>query len=223
MSKGIRDGERALSVRVRTARKRTVSSSHWLARQLNDPYVARARRDGYRSRSAYKLLEIDRRFGVLRPDAAVVDLGCAPGGWCQVALARRCTPVVGVDLNPVKPVPGATLLQGDIREEGVATAVTAACGAACCVLADMAEPATGHRPTDRLRVSALAEVAAEFAESILAPGGTFVVKVLAAGAQDTLLSALRGHYRTVRHFKPEASRKESDEIYLVALDWRGGR
>jgi 23S rRNA (uridine2552-2'-O)-methyltransferase len=215
---------RAAAVRARGARRRRASSTRWLERQLNDPYVAAARREGYRSRSAFKLLELDRRFRLLRPGQRVIDLGCAPGGWSQVAVERvgRRGVVVGVDLSGTAPLPGARLLCADIREVGAATAIRAVLGgAADVVLSDMAAPATGHAATDHLRILALAESAFAVAEELLAPGGSFVAKVFQGGAEGALLAALKQAFAELRHAKPPASRSESAETYIVARGFRG--
>lgn len=221
---GDRPGARPLAVRVKTARRRKPSSTEWLGRQLNDPYVAEARRLGYRSRAAFKLIQLDERFRLLAPGRRVVDLGCAPGGWTQVA-ARRAGPqgrAVGVDLNPTEPVPGATLIAGDFRDPMTAEAVRAALGGpADLVLSDMAAPATGHASTDHLRIVALAEDAFAFAATILRPGGGFVAKVLQGGTEGALLAALKRAFAEVRHAKPAASRAESAETYVVARGFRG--
>lgn len=216
-----RDGSvsRPLAVRVRSARRRKPSSTEWLQRQLNDPYVAEAQRRGYRSRAAFKLLQLDERFHLLRPGLRVVDLGCAPGGWTQVAAPRAGAGgrVVGIDLNPTDPVPGATVLQGDFRDPAMARQLREALGAAAdLVLSDMAAPATGHAATDHLRIIALAEEAFAFAETLLKPGGAFVAKVLQGGATGDLLAALKRAFAEVRHAKPAASRAESAETYVVA-------
>lgn len=224
-------GERDLKEKVRTAKGRRVSSTRWLQRQLNDPYVRRARADGFRSRAAYKLAEIDDRFRFLVPGARIVDLGAAPGGWCQVAVDRvnalgRTTGkakggVIGVDLQPMDPIEGAELLELDFMEDGAEEAVRAMLdGPADAVLSDMAAPATGHRATDHLRIMALAEAAAEFAMDVLAPGGTFVAKVLQGGTEATLLARLKQRFTRVQHFKPPASRTGSAEMYVVATGFR---
>jgi 23S rRNA (uridine2552-2'-O)-methyltransferase len=224
-------GQRALRVRVKTARGRKLSSTRWLERQLNDPYVARARADGYRSRAAYKLVEIDDKHRFLVPGARVVDLGCAPGGWLQVAVARvnadgarkgrAIGRVIGVDLQPVDPVAGAEIHQLDFLDEGADATVAAWLGGqADVVLSDMAASASGHPPTDHLRIVALCEAAAAFARDVLAPGGTFVAKVLAGGAEAGLLKALKREYTRVVHMKPPASRADSAEKYLVASGFR---
>ncbi len=217
-----RGGGRRLTVRVRTARRRRPSSTEWLQRQLNDPYVAGARRRGYRSRAAFKLIQLDRRFRLLAPGRRVVDLGCAPGGWTQVAVERAGPGrVVGIDLAPTEPLPGAVLLQGDLRDPAAAAAVAAALGGpADLVLSDMAAPATGHAATDHLRVVALAEAAFAFAEQVLAPGGAFVAKVFQGGAEAALLAALKQGFAELRHAKPAASRAESAETYVVAKGFR---
>jgi 23S rRNA (uridine2552-2'-O)-methyltransferase len=215
---------RTAAVRVRGAGRRKDSSTRWLARQLNDPYVAAARREGYRSRSAFKLVELDRRFRLLRPGQRVVDLGCAPGGWTQVAveLVGRQGMVVGVDLAETAVLPGARLLRADIREAGTAAAIRAALGgAADVVLSDMAPPATGHAATDHLRILALAESGFAVAAAILGPGGSFVAKVFQGGAEGELLMALKRGFAALRHAKPPASRRESAETYIVARGFRG--
>ena len=216
---------RPLAVRVRSARRRKPSSSEWLARQLNDPYVAEAQRIGYRSRAAFKLIQLDERFHLLSPGDRVIDLGCAPGGWTQIAAARVGSTgrVVGIDLNPTDPVPRATVLVGDFRDPAIAEEIREALGGpADLVLSDMAAPATGHAATDHLRIVALAEDAFAFAETILKPGGAFVAKVFQGGAEGDLLAGLKRAFREVRHAKPAASRAESAETYVVAKGFRGG-
>lgn len=224
-------GARDLKVRVKTAKGRRLSSTRWLDRQLNDPFVQRARREGYRSRAAYKLIGIDDRFRFLVPGARVVDLGCAPGGWCQVAVDRvnalgeksgkaRGT-VLGVDIVEVEPIPGADLLELDFLAEGADDEVKARLGGqADVVLSDMAAPVTGHRQTDHLRIMALAEAAAELAFDVLAPGGAFVAKVLQGGAEGELLTLLKRRFERVQHVKPPASRADSAEMYVVAAGYR---
>jgi 23S rRNA (uridine2552-2'-O)-methyltransferase len=218
-------GGRPLAVRVRKARRRKPSSTDWLNRQLNDPYVAEAHRLGYRSRAAFKLIQLDERFHLLRPGLRVVDLGCAPGGWTQIA-ARRVGQqgrVVGIDLLPTEPVENATMLTGDFRDPTLADQLRELLGgAADLVLSDMAAPATGHAATDHLRVVALAEDAFAFAETVLKPGGGFVAKVFQGGAEGDLLAALKRAFAEVRHAKPAASRAESAETYVVAKGFRGG-
>ena len=218
---------RAKAVRVKTAGRRSASSTQWLERQLNDPYVSEAKRLGSRSRAAFKLLQLDDRFHVLKPGARVVDLGCAPGGWAQVAAARVKAEagrgrVVGIDLLPTDPIPGTVLLRQDFLAADAPEALRAALqGPADVVLSDMAAPATGHAATDHLRVMALAEAAWDFARAVLAPGGSFVAKVLQGGSERSLLEALKRDFATVRHAKPPASRSESAEIYVVAQGFRG--
>ena len=226
-------GGRALKVRVKTARGRKLSSTRWLQRQLNDPYVQRAKKDGYRGRAAYKMLEIDDRFRFLVPGARVVDLGCAPGGWCQVAVHRvnalggksgksRGT-VLGIDFQEVEPIAGTELMQLDFLDQGADAAVKARLGGqADVVLSDMAAPASGHRQTDHIKIMALAETAAQFAFDVLAPGGAFVAKVLQGGTEGELLALLKRSFAKVQHFKPPASRKDSAEMFVVASGFRGG-
>jgi 23S rRNA (uridine2552-2'-O)-methyltransferase len=219
---------RAPAVRVKTASRRKASSTQWLERQLNDPYVSEAKRLGYRSRAAFKLIQLDDRFHFLKPGARVVDLGAAPGGWTQVAAARAKAAegggeVVGIDYLAMDPVPGAVLLAGDFLAADAPERLRAALGgAADVVLSDMAAPTTGHAATDHLRVMALAEAAYEFAREVLAPGGTFIAKVLQGGSERTLLEALKRDFASVRHVKPPASRAESAEVYVVAQRFRAG-
>ncbi len=222
-------GERALRVRVRTARKRTLSSTRWLERQLNDPYVAAAKREGYRSRAAYKLIEIADKYGLLKPGQTVVDLGAAPGGWSQIAAERVRSVdgeglVVGIDISPMEPVPGVTLLHMDFMDEDAPAALIGALGGrrADAVLSDMAAPATGHRRTDHLRIMGLCEAALDFACQILAPGGAFLCKVLQGGTANELLAFMKRDFATVRHVKPKASRADSAELYVLATGFRGG-
>jgi 23S rRNA (uridine2552-2'-O)-methyltransferase len=218
-------GTRSLAVRVKSGRRRKQSSTQWLQRQLNDPFVAEARRLGFRSRAAFKLVQLDQRFHLLAPGRRVVDLGCAPGGWTQVAAAAVGArgAVVGIDLNATDPVPGATLLTGAFRDAATAARIRELLGgAADLVLSDMAAPATGHAATDHLRVVALAEDAFAYAATILTPGGAFVAKVFKGGTEGALLAALKGDFAEVRHAKPAASRSESAETYVVAKGFRGG-
>jgi 23S rRNA (uridine2552-2'-O)-methyltransferase len=219
-------GGGAKTPRRRGARRRKPSSTWWLARQRNDPYVAAARRLGYRSRAAFKLVELDRRFGLLRPGQRVADLGCAPGGWTQVALARVGAggTVVGVDLGDTAPLSGARLLRADVRDAGAAAAITAALGgAADVVLCDLAPSATGHAATDHLRSLALAEAGLAVAAAILGPGGSFVVKFRQGGGEGELLTALKRSFVELRRAKPPASRTDSAETYIVARGFRGLR
>ncbi len=209
--------------RVRTAKGRKASSTRWLERQLNDPYVRKAKSENYRSRAAYKLLELDERFGLLKGARAVVDLGIAPGGWSQVV--RRRAPlanVVGIDLLPTDPIEGVTILQTDFMQETAPDELKKALGGpADLVLSDMAAPTTGHRKTDHLRTIALTEAAADFAVSVLKPGGDFVAKAFRGGTEGELLARLHRAFTRVQHVKPPASRKESVELYLVAKGFRG--
>jgi 23S rRNA (uridine2552-2'-O)-methyltransferase len=219
-------GGRHPVVEVRSTRRRRPSSTRWLSRQLNDPYVAEARRLGYRSRAAFKLIELDEQFRLLRPGQRVVDLGCAPGGWTQVGVGRvgRYGTVVGVDIAETAPIPGATLLSADVRDAATPAVLDAALGGrADVVLSDMAPSTTGHAATDHLRIVALAEDALAVASQILKPGGTFVAKVFQGGAEGALLAALKRDFAALRHAKPPASRAESAETYVVATGFRGGR
>ncbi len=214
---------RDLKVRVKTAKRRSTASARWLERQLNDPYVAEARLRGYRSRAAFKLLQLDDKYAFLKSGARVVDLGCAPGGWLQV-VAERCGTkgrIIGIDLLAVEPVAGAEIVEGDFLAEGADEQLRALLGGpADLVLSDMAAPATGHNKTDHLRVMGLAEAALEFALTVLAPGGTFVAKVLQGGTERELLQRLKQAFASVRHVKPPASRSDSAEMYLVASGFR---
>jgi 23S rRNA (uridine2552-2'-O)-methyltransferase len=215
---------RQLAARLKTAKGRSSGSQRWLERQLNDPYVAAAKARGLRSRAAFKLEEMDAKFHLLKPGGRVVDLGAAPGGWTQVAVAKvgERGRVVGLDLLPVDPVPGATLLQGDFQDEAAERAVEAALGGqADLVLSDMAPNTTGHNATDHLRIMALAELALHFALRVLAPGGAFVAKVLQGGSEKEFLATLKQRFATVRHAKPPSSRKDSAELYVVATGFRG--
>jgi 23S rRNA (uridine2552-2'-O)-methyltransferase len=221
-------GRRGLTVRVRTGKGRTASSTRWLERQLNDPYVARARAEGYRSRSAYKLIEMDARYGLLAPGMRVVDLGAAPGGWSQVAAGRVGSAdddplVVAADILDMDPLPGVIALKGDFLDEDLPQAVRAALGGrrADVVLSDLAAATTGHRRTDHLRTVRLCEAAAEFALSALNPGGHLVAKVFRGGAEAALLARLKRAFASLNHVKPPASRAESVELYLVARGFRG--
>lgn len=218
---------RGLKTRVKTAGKRSASSTRWLDRQLNDPYVAEAKKRGYRSRAAFKLLQLDEKYHFLKPGARVVDLGAAPGGWTQVAVdhvhsADGRGKVIGIDLLPVEPITGAEIIELDFMDPSAPAKLKAMLnGPADIVLSDMAASSTGHAQTDHLKIIGLAEAALEFAREVLAPGGTFIAKVLAGGATNELLAPLKRHFATVRHVKPEASRKESAEIYVVAQGFRG--
>ncbi len=221
-------GERALKVRVKTAKKRTPASARWLERQLNDPYVRRTKAEGYRSRAAYKLIEIDEQHRLLTRGARIVDLGAAPGGWSQVAAARTGSPaaeprIVAIDYLPVDPLPGVAILEKDFLDEDAPAAIVAALGGAKAdlVLSDMAAPATGHKKTDHLRIMHLCEVAAEFARDVLKPGGAFLAKVLRGGTENQLLADLKRDFAQVMHVKPPASRRDSAELYVLAKGFRG--
>lgn len=209
--------------RIRTAKGRKIGSTRWLERQLNDPYVRRAKAENYRSRAAYKLLELDERFSLLKGARAVVDLGIAPGGWSQVV--RRVAPaatVVGIDLLPTDPIDGVTILQLDFMDEAAPARLAEALGgAADLVLSDMAANTVGHPQTDHLRTMGLVEAGLAFAIEILRPGGAFVAKVLAGGADHQLVAELKRHFATVKHAKPPASRKDSSEWYVVAQGFKG--
>src|SRR5436190_23851469 len=217
---------RSAAVRVRSARRRKPSSTEWLSRQLNDPYVAEARRLDYRSRAAFKLIELDDRFRLLLPGRRVVDLGCAPGGWTQVAVQRVGARgiVVGVDLAESAPIAGAAILRADVYDPATVIAIMAELGGlADLVLSDMAPSTTGHAATDHLRIIALAEAAFSSAEQILKPGGAFVAKVFQGGAEGALLAMLKRAFAELRHAKPPASRAQSVETYVVAKGFRGRR
>jgi 23S rRNA (uridine2552-2'-O)-methyltransferase len=219
MSRSGQDADR----RVKTARGRTASSVRWLERQLNDPYVKQAKAEGYRSRAAYKLIELDEKFPLLKGARRVVDLGIAPGGWSQVV--RKVSPraaIVGIDLLEVEPIEGVTILQMDFMADAAPAALTAALdGPPDLVLSDMAANTVGHRQTDHLRTMGLVETAADFAISVLAPDGAFVAKVLAGGTDAELLNLLKRHFRAVKHAKPPASRKGSSEWYVIAQGFKG--
>lgn len=210
-------------VRVKTGRGRTAASTRWLARQLNDPYVRRAKAEGYRSRAAYKLLELDERFNLLRGVTRVIDLGVAPGGWAQVV--RRCAPkaaVVGIDLLPVDPIEGVVLLEMDFMDDAAPARLAEALGGpADLILSDMAANTVGHPQTDHLRTMGLVEAGCAFAAENLRPGGAYVAKVLAGGADNHLVAELKRLFTTVKHAKPPASRKDSSEWYVIAQGFKG--
>ncbi len=210
--------------RLKTAKGRKVSSTRWLERQLNDPYVKRAKAEGYRSRAAYKLLELDEKYGLLKGVKAVVDLGITPGGWSQVV--RRRSPqaaIAGIDLLPTDPIDGVAILQMDFMDEEAPAKLKQALGVdhADLVLSDMAANTVGHPQTDHLRTMALVEAGMEFATEVLRPGGAYVAKVLAGGADNNLVAALKRHFTTVKHAKPPASRKDSSEWYVIAQGFKG--
>jgi 23S rRNA (uridine2552-2'-O)-methyltransferase len=220
-------GARPLKVRVKTGKGRPLSSKLWLERQLNDPYVARAKAEGLRSRAAFKLAEIDDRHHLLKPGRSVVDLGAAPGGWSQVAAHRVGAAegrgrVVAIDLLPMEPIAGVAFAQLDFLDAGAPARLREMLGGpADVVLSDMAANATGHRRTDHLKIMALAEAAAEFARAVLKPGGAFLAKVLQGGTEASLLADLKRDFATVRHVKPAASRTDSAELYVLATGFRG--
>ncbi len=225
-------GQRDLTVKVKTARGRKLSSTRWLQRQLNDPYVLRARKEGYRGRAAFKIMELDDKYRFLVPGARVVDLGCAPGGWIQVAVPRinalleksgkKQGRIIGVDLQEVEPIAGAEIHQLDFLDEGADEKVKAWLGGkADVVLSDMAASSSGHKQTDHLRIITLCEAAAEFAFDVLDEGGTFVAKVLAGGAEGTLQQRLKQRFEKVANVKPPASRADSSEKFVVATGFRG--
>ena len=225
-------GQRELRVRVKTAKGRKLSSTLWLERQLNDPYVIRARKEGFRGRAAFKILELDDKYGFLKPGVRVVDLGCAPGGWCQVAVDRvnalgqrpgkPVGTVLGIDLQAIEPITGAAIHQLDfLADEADALVKGWLGGAADVVLSDMAASASGHKGTDHLRIIALCEAAAYFAFDVLEEGGTFVAKVLAGGAENELQAILKRRFRKVANVKPPASRADSSEKFVVTQGFRG--
>ncbi|MBC7833088.1 MAG: RlmE family RNA methyltransferase [Hyphomicrobium sp.] len=225
--KGPGGGQRQMHVRLKTARKHRPSSQRWLERQLNDPYVTASKRDGMRSRAAYKLSEIDDKYRFLKPGAHVVDLGAAPGGWSQVAAERVQSiggkgQVVAIDILPMEPLAGVEVLHLDFTEEGAEAKLKELLhdGHADIVLSDMAAPTTGHTRTDHLRIMGLAEAAAYFACDVLRPGGTFIAKVLQGGTERELLDLLKKRFAAVRHVKPPASRSDSAELYVVATGFR---
>lgn len=226
-SKKKTSGTRALKVRVKTAGKRSLSSKLWLERQLNDPYVARAKREGYRSRAAFKLIEIDDKVRLLKAGQRVVDLGAAPGGWLQVAakrigLDKGQGKIVGIDLLDIDPVPGVAFIQGDFTAEDAPDRLKDLLGGeADVVLSDMAANAMGHKQTDHLKIVYLAELAIDFARQVLAPGGHFLCKVLQGGTEGQLLADLKRDFTTVKHIKPQASRADSSELYVLAMGYRG--
>ncbi|MGB3277687.1 MAG: RlmE family RNA methyltransferase [Pseudorhodobacter sp.] len=225
-------GQRDLRVRVKTAKGRKLSSTLWLERQLNDPYVQRARKEGFRGRAAYKIAELDEKYGFLVPGARVVDLGCAPGGWCQIAVERvnalgqntkkPVGTVLGVDLQAIEPIPGAQIHQLDfLSEEADALVKGWLGGNADVVMSDMAAASSGHKGTDHLRIIALVEAALDFAFDVLDEGGTFVAKVLAGGAEIGMQNQLKKNFKKVANVKPPASRADSSEKFVIAMGFRG--
>jgi 23S rRNA (uridine2552-2'-O)-methyltransferase len=219
-------GNNPLAVRVKTAKSRDLASTIWLQRQLNDPYVAEAKKLGYRSRAAFKLGQLDDKLNLLKPGMRIVDLGAAPGGWTQIAIERTKAltsgaKIVALDILEMGPLPPAIVLHLDfLKDEAPAILKQALEGEADLVLSDMAAPTTGHRETDHIRIIALAEIAYEFAAEVLAPGGAFVAKVFQGGSEKDLLNRLKGDFATVRHVKPPASRSGSAEVYVVAQGFR---
>nr|WP_227003319.1 RlmE family RNA methyltransferase [Kozakia baliensis] len=215
---------RSKTVSLRTARGRTTAQQRWLNRQLNDPYVAAARKQGWRSRAAFKLIEIDDRFKLIKPGMRIIDLGAAPGGWTQVAVKRGASHVAGVDLLPVDPVSGAEIVEGDFTDPAMPDRLKELLGGpADLVLSDMAPNTTGHAPTDHLRIMGLAEGALDFAMQVLAEGGGFVAKVFQGGSERQMLEPMKKAFASVKHVKPPASRKESSELYVVATGFRPDR
>jgi 23S rRNA (uridine2552-2'-O)-methyltransferase len=219
---------RQLKVRVKTGKGRTVSQKNWLERQLNDPYVAEARRMGYRSRAAFKLSEIDDKYHFLKPGGRIVDLGAAPGGWCQVASQRVKAEegkgvVIAIDMHGMDPLPAVTIFKKDFLEDDAPDMLVGALGGekADCVLSDMAAHATGHRQTDHIQIMGLAEAGYDFARQVLKPGGTYLAKVLRGGTESDLLKAMKKDFATVRHVKPMASRDDSAELFVLAMGFRG--
>ena len=224
---GGRSDSRGMTVKVKKKRGLKVSSRRWLERQLNDPYVRRAKADGYRSRAAYKLIEMDDRYKLLKPGHRIVDLGAAPGGWCQVAVDRTGSTaadvrVVGIDYLTVEPVAGATILLMDFLDDAAPEKLMETLGdAPDIVLSDLAAPTTGHRPTDHIRTMHLCEVAADFAVRTLKPGGHFLAKTFQGGTERELLTLLKQHFVSVHHVKPPASREGSVELYILAKSFKG--
>jgi 23S rRNA (uridine2552-2'-O)-methyltransferase len=226
---GSKPSGNSLKVRVKTSKSKTVSQKIWLERQLNDPYVHEAKKLGYRSRSAFKLIEIDDKYEILKPGFRVVDLGAAPGGWCQVASKRVKSEegkgrVVAIDMHSMEPMPGVIMFKKDFYDEDAPAVLIEALGGeqADCVLSDMATHATGHKQTDHINIIALVETGYVFAKSILKPGGTYLAKVLRGGTEGALLTSLKKDFRTVRHVKPMSSRDDSAELFMLATGFRGG-
>ena len=216
------ENQRTMTRKVKTAKGRKLSSKLWLERQINDPFVARARAEGWRSRAAFKLQELDDRFGLIKPGMLIADLGSAPGGWSQVAMRRGAGKVVGIDILPVEPIEGTDQIEMDFNDPQASVAVMELLGAKPeLVMSDLAANTTGHQNTDHLRTINLVEEAYAFAIENLAPGGAFVAKVFQGGTESGLLNDLKTRFKTARHFKPESSRKGSPEIYLVATGFKG--
>jgi 23S rRNA (uridine2552-2'-O)-methyltransferase len=216
------DGGRSGPSRLKTAKERTPSSQAWLERQINDPFVAEARAKGYRSRAAFKLSEIDDRYHLIKRGGRVIDLGCAPGGWLQIALERGAGAVTGVDILAVEPLSGARILEEDFTDPGCGARLMEGLGGAPdLILSDMAPNTTGHRQTDHLRIIGLIEAAVDFTVGALKPGGAFLTKAFQGGETSSLLATLKSNFAEVRHVKPKASRPESSELYLLARGFRG--
>lgn len=221
MTEGFKLPPRRDAVRLKNARKLSTSSQRWLQRQLNDPYVTAAKTQGWRSRAAFKLIELNEKYTLISKADKVVDLGAAPGGWSQVALASGASIVVGIDLLAIEPVSGASFIQGDFLEDGMDVRLVEMLGGkADLVLSDMAPNTSGHVATDHVRIMALAETALLFACDVLAPGGSFVAKLFQGGAEKEMLNTLKMRFKTVKHAKPPASRKDSKEMYVVAMGFR---
>ncbi len=207
--------------KVKHAKGRKESSVRWLERHLNDPYVAKAQKEGYRSRAAYKMKEMDEKHDILKAGMAVVDLGAAPGGWCQIALEKKCSPIVAIDLLPIEPLAGVDFMQLDFMDDSAPERLRAALGQlADVVMSDIAHNTTGHRDTDHLKIMMLVEAGYHFACEILKPGGTFVAKVFQGGTQGELLNEMKKSFTKVQHVKPPASRKGSSEMYVLATGFR---
>jgi len=212
---------RMMTHKVKTARGRKISSKLWIERQINDPYVKEAKIRGYRSRAAFKLIELDEKFDLIKKNALVVDLGCAPGGWVQIALKRGAERVVGIDILPVEPIGSADMIEMDFMDEKAPQRLKDMLGSEPdVVLSDLAANTTGHRQTDHLKSVALVEAAAEFAMDVLKPGGSFATKVFQGGAEGELLKKLKHNFKTVKHAKPKSSRAGSPEMYLVAQGFK---
>ena len=221
MKKATPNAPRSLDVSLRTAKGRTTAQQLWLRRQLNDPYVQAAQAQGWRSRAAFKLMELDDRYSLIQHGSRVIDLGAAPGGWSQVAAKRGASAIVGVDLLSIEPVSGARFIQGDFSDPHMPERLQAEMGGlADLVLSDIAPNTTGHTATDHIRIIAMAEMALDFALQALAPGGNFVAKVLQGGSEQALLQSMKRAFSVVRHAKPPASRKDSSELYVVAKGFR---
>lgn len=216
------DGNRSLSQRVKTAKGRALSSTLWLQRHLNDPYVQKAQREGYRARAAYKLIELDDKTKLIKKGMSVVDLGAAPGGWAQVALQRGASRVIGIDLLQIEPLAGAEFVQMDFNDDDAPDRLKAMLnGEADLVVSDLAPNTIGHKSTDHLRQVALVELAAHFAVEVLKPGGSFVAKVFQGGTSNDVLTLLKQHFKTIKHIKPPSSRKDSSETFVVAQGFKG--